>query len=847
MKIYKPDDVLLLQGYHARGGKPALMVTLAYVVNADGTRMNEHEVWPWLLTHFTDEPFDTGFKKDRGVFGVAGAAYAPAGQRVRAMAVHVQMGALHKTLHVQGDRVWEQGLTGWQIGAAKEFDTMPITLSRAFGGGASPENPYGLGYVEGSEPSPGQALPNIELPDDPIVSFSDRPAVATFSALPAGAASRMRWVGRVDAAWERQRFPWLPDDTDPRWFDGVPSDQGHDRYWDGTESWSVQGMHPDQAQVSGQLPGIRPRLLLRSNEHPDSAVPASEAELDLDTVWLFPGEQRVMVMFRAAVAVSREDAADIAALGVFTEMAGDPSRTTAEWDKHWRELENTDVQEEPLVVPVVADDAELAQIRAEHDAAVQAWADDMHKDIQQSLDDGAQEANRVMARMERDMGGFADLDLPRAEAPRIIPLSVMQPAESADSLSAEEFEERLATQIQASLDDGRAAMEQNVREVAPQLGLDADELLEQLDEAAQSSAMQEDKTLVQHLAEIDMPDDVRDEFMAKAEAFQGQMDQTQSELGAMMAVPVVVPGPSEAAAGAAAPTLTVTDVQERLAAGQPLTGAVLSDLDFKGRDLQGADFRAALISQCDFSTAVLHNATFDQAQVSGCVFDQTDLHESSWHDTDVSESRFAGANLEHARLTNATFLKCQFEQACLNHAVLDGSSLGESGFDGASFVQACLLMTTLWSCRGKAVDFSQGKLDGIRIDTDTELRHARFVQASLSGASLQNSRFNDSNFNEAILSDAFISGCDLSGTRGWQADARRADFKGTCLRNARWIAANFMEASFDHAVLENLDLSGSNLHAIETRTATVRGVQVQGALLTRSRLLHEHTDSRGAS
>lgn len=929
MKITKPDDVLLLQGYHARGGRPALMVIVAYVVDADGTRMPEQDVWPWLLTHFPDEPFDTGFKKDRAVFGVAGAAHAPAGQSVQAMSVRAQVGSLQKTLHIHGDRFWDHGLAGWQISPATPFTSMLITLSRAFGGEACPENPYGTGHFAGSEPVQGLPLPNIELPDNPIVSPADRPAVATFSVLPAGARSRMKWVGQVDSAWERERFPWLPDDTDPRWFDGVLSDQGHDGYWQGTEAWSVHGMNATHTEVSGQLPGLRPRLLVRRQQCHDQRLPAgeqsqlgaehtmqsseqswqgderlregggqlwhgyeqsrqdieqpgpaTEAVMDLDTVWLFPNEQRVMVMYRAAVAVAREDAADIAALGVFTELVTDTPRTTAQWDQHWREHdESVDADAMMLETPdSEQDDPELAQIRADHQAATQEWSDSIQQDIQDSLDEGAREANQAMDRLQKDMASIADLGLPRIVAPRISALSFAA-GKDTRSMGPEEFEAYLEADIQASLDEGEAAMEAAVRDVAQQMDMDADDLMEQVMAARQNASLADDKTLLEHIAGIDMPDDVRDEVLSKAQVFQNEMDAMQGQLDAAFGKPIAAQQPSAQAvvpalvtamagvpaashAGSApadhvnavadttarhgSETLSATDVQTRAAAGQPLSNTVLTGLDLKGVDLGAADLTGAIITDCDFSDAMLCDAVFERAVIKGCTFNGADLGASAWNEVDVENTGFARARLEQASLTDATFLGCQFDYADLSHAVLNNSSIGESTLHGARLVQASLGVTTIWACTGTSADFSCGRLAGVRIDSECNFTQSSFAQADLRGCSLQKSSFSEANFNEADLSDAFVYDCDLSGTTGWRAKALRTDFKNSRFSNARWIAANLFEASFDYAVLENMDLSGANLHAIETRTAYVRGVQVQGALLSRTRLLQEHATGGGA-
>lgn len=122
MDIDKPDDVLLMQAYHAQAGQARWVVTLGYVWQAGGC-LPEAQAWPWLLAHFPDEAFDAGLKKTRGSYGVAGQAWAPPGQHTTAMAVQVQLGHLQKPSMCMA-RV--AGNTRWQVGVP----VLPSRFSR---------------------------------------------------------------------------------------------------------------------------------------------------------------------------------------------------------------------------------------------------------------------------------------------------------------------------------------------------------------------------------------------------------------------------------------------------------------------------------------------------------------------------------------------------------------------------------------------------------------------------------------------------------------------------------------------------------------------------------------------
>lgn len=326
MHITKPDDVMLLQGFEKRGDQCYLIATVGYVVEADGRLLSEKDAWQWLAPLFPDEPFDIGLQKRRGTYGVVGAAYAPAGQSVARMALRVRFGKHEKTLHVHGDRLWQQGMTGWYSSKPVPFTHMPVDLAHAMGGADDATNPYGKGLAPEGVDHTGVALPNIEGPDAPVLSIRDRPAMASLGNLPATHPSLAAWAGTFDATWEKHRFPWLPDDVDPRYFDRVAQDQCDDTYWRGDEQWSVEGMHPELPLIKGVLPGLQPQLLWLSgvtSPWASLAVPVLQrAEFVLDTVWLFPDTGRQVLLYRAALPVQREDGADIEAVWINTFPAG---------------------------------------------------------------------------------------------------------------------------------------------------------------------------------------------------------------------------------------------------------------------------------------------------------------------------------------------------------------------------------------------------------------------------------------------------------------------------------------------------------------------------------------------
>lgn len=817
MDIDKPDDVLLMQAYHAQAGQARWVVTLGYVWQAGGC-LPEAQVWPWLLAHFPDEAFDAGLKKTRGSYGVAGQAWAPPGQHTTAMAVQVQLGHLHKTLHVHGTRRWQHTLAGWRASAAEPFQSLPLTLRQAYGGAGYNENPYGCGWLKDPEQAQGVLLPHTEHPDTPVLSPADRWGPAILTRLPAGAGSRMRWVGTVDERWEKERFPWLPDDTDPRLFDVFPQDQVRDGYWQGTESWRVQGMHPQRPEVSGRLPGLRPRLLLRRK----GSERIEEAVLDLDTVWLFPQDERVLMLYRASIPVQRADAADVAAAAVFTEYAHEPAGSLPQLQARWTALHAAagaqgmvhetpqDKEMEPL--------GDLPQMADASQADPQILAQ-----LQESLEQGRAQGNAWIADMEERLAPYSPVSLPR-----IAPLAALvlnEKAEDSDPLQS----------IEHALQQGQDELLAQVKDVAKRLELDEKPLLAlaQLPRAPSTSGP------VDMLAEIqaakagwsDVPSsafDALDEQGTSLHAELAEMDQRLDSLAAELAVLQA----GLVAQGAPQQFIdTLEQFHAHRQAGHSLRGCHLMGLDLRGVELDGADLSGAVLEACilagkKIDALNLTGARLQNCDLQGVVLSAARLAAGQWENCSLEGGGFAQAQAERLGMAS-----CRLAGSNWHAAQLDGADLSQCTLDRVCFSQAVLRGATFSGAQGRAVDWVGAQMADVRLDSGCILRDADMRSADMRGASMQDSDLGGSRFDQADLSDAFLQICDLRAATGWQVQAARSIFKEVNWTGARWPGANFLDAAFDYALIDQTDWRGANLYGAQLGSATVRSVDLEGALL----------------
>lgn len=885
MHIHKPDDALLLLGYACQAGKPALTATVGYVCAMDGARLSEQEAWQWLMPLFPDEPFDLGEKKPGGGFGVAGDACAPAGNKVQGLTVRAGVGSLEGRVLVQGDRRWMSTLAGWRASTAEPFERMPIGLARAYGGPEWRDNPYGRGHGGGAADFDGLPLPNVEWPDQPVLKPSDTPDTATLGPQPLGSAGRQRWLGTLDEAWVRDRLPWLPDDTDPRWHERFVSGQRQSSYWRGDEPWFAENMHPRHSRLQGKLPGLRPRLLLRTVAEPDRHV---ELAMELDTVWLMPNDERVVVLYRAQTGVQREDAKDVLGLAVFTESLAEAPQPLSHWSQVWRQALEQE-QAIPVVVPAPLPPEALAQLQAARAQAEQqatAFGAGLKQEVDQELKDAEAEAEGQLRAQGFDVEALKAQGA-KAEVPDGLQADLSAPLSLPTEPAA--YEAALKAHIEQELKQAEAG----ARSFLKQQGFDVDAL--RAHAAANPAPEPDGAALAASLAGmLPGPDSTRQAHIQEFTAFQKEMDGLESDLQSQFdqaSQKAAASAPLGDAYGGPRPgldglpegpreRLTRAALLDRISTEASAAWTELEDLDLSGLDLTGVNLRQAILRRCNLQGAVLVDADlcdalledcklggaamdrmclaraqlessdlhaaqlasvdFSGARINQCIFDQAELAASCWDDAQVLESGFEAARLKQATGQRGQFVQCRMACVDATASRFEKTVFEQCMLEAAIFNKAQLKGTTLQACQASHAQFDGANMQGLRSLLDTRLDQANLHGADLQDASLQNTSLARAVLREARLDRALVKECNLSGTDAWRMVARNADFTDSDISQASWRGANLMQAVLRHAKLLDTDLTGTNLHAAQTRTANVQGLQLEGALMTRCRLLQEY-------
>ncbi len=234
-----------------------------------------------------------------------GEAWAPNQRPANQVDVILTVGSVKKSVRVFGDRTWSNGLAGLTMTSPIQFEKMPLIYERAFGGihEADPEkaetvyesrNPVGCGFVGKRQRNEidGMRLPNLEDPAHLIAKPVDQPPPAGFGFISPAWEPRKSYAGTYDEAWQKKRFPYLPQDFDSRFLNMAHPDLICKDYLKGGERVEVINASPDRI-----LKFKLPVCLVEATVQMTGTV--EKPPFYLETVLIEPGLSTLCMTYRA--------------------------------------------------------------------------------------------------------------------------------------------------------------------------------------------------------------------------------------------------------------------------------------------------------------------------------------------------------------------------------------------------------------------------------------------------------------------------------------------------------------------------------------------------------------------
>ncbi len=223
-------------------------------------------------------------------------AHAPSGYPADFVDVSATVGPLSKKLRVFGNRFWERGWNDLEPGPPQPFISLPIRYERAWGGllpnsGVRDRfNPAGIG----TNARPGEAVPNIESPANPIRSSRHSGPPAGFGPIAFHWQPRLGLAGTYDDIWRRDRQPLVPTDFQNSYFRCAPGDQQIEGFLQGGEEVVLRNLTSE-----GLLRFRLPRVSLGFNTRFAGGTRNHRGQLY--TVIIEPEERRLIMVWQTAL------------------------------------------------------------------------------------------------------------------------------------------------------------------------------------------------------------------------------------------------------------------------------------------------------------------------------------------------------------------------------------------------------------------------------------------------------------------------------------------------------------------------------------------------------------------
>jgi len=854
MKILKPDNLALLFTPCMTGDicciSVAAMACFSLDKSLDDPLLTEQVMWQSVAVELGEGvALDMGLPKHRGEFLLYGSCHSPA--EVTGMQVSVSVAGLSKTLNVSGDRYWNAaGIPS----TPEPFTTKRVCWDNAFGGEGWEPNPAGMGIVP--DKNGRIPVPPVQDPRHPVTSHNECPDPAGFNALNPFCPQRKQYLGLFDDKWLANRWPHYPNDTDPEYFNSAPQDQRLSGFFKGDEAIKIGNMHPAKHEIVSKLPGVRSRLFI--NRVVNGSETFSEISSRAETLWLFPGSDCGILLFRGSSRVADDTLDDVTHL-------------MAEWEPLNAQPESLEFYNRKFLTTVSPAEAEMVEplpvTAPPPPEPPSAPPPELPKPPPLSPEDEKlmAEMNKKIAEAEAKADAvFAGMGLTRAEAlEKYLPKP--KPAPEMSLAELEKTIDDIRRQSEASLKKMGMTMEDALQKYLPtrppaadmrqQIRTLSDELLK-LDTHLKKSGVNLQEAAARQMPHLDPGQfdinkiiaglaTLATELPSGAKAAEPPLEKPEPA----PAKPVDVPGSAE-------------ETDERIRQGKNLAGMDLSGMDFSGRKLAGADFTGSVLAKVNFAGADLKGAVFADALLADANFSGAGMEQTRLTGVQAVGARFTAARLNGANLSGSDFAGCEFSRAVLTGAILTGASLAGavlknvngSGLTAvkANFAGADMTGTDLSHSLLSAADFSNAILD-----------KCSFRKAEASGAEFYGAKGTGTDFSGTVLagsrgekgtefSGAFFTGADMSrscwewvaltGTLMDSAVLDHADFSRAVFDRVHMVNATARETKLLKAVMSRCDLRGVNFFKASMRQARLKecdmkscsmfGVDLYGAKIT---------------
>ena len=822
MRIVKPLNISVLHRTYQLGETHHLCVkpVLFFDLLAPRLIVSEVEGWRKVMSVLPQyQVLDEAMPKAQPEALVLGHAYSPSGNPVSVLEAGFSVGDVEKKLSISGDRIWQKNRWwGYRQTPPANFTSMPLTWGRAYGHADSAENPVGQGALStGDFGETIVALPNIEYPQSRLKSPKAKVQAAGFGPVDSRWAPRSTYDSAFDQTYLDEVFPGLPDSLNFARFNMAPEDQ-QARQFSGSDPFRLWNLHAQQAELTGLLPGLLPRVF---TDEPDVF---KEIPVSLETVWFFPDLNLGAMIYCGTRIVERRYAQlQLSNLLLAYEDSAGQCRTTAEYESILRQ--RTDNKTGSLHA---LDESQLSPVVSQ---ALQTQRAEQHSNEVARINQLRQSS---WEKYRSNMAAEHDIEIAEdAKSPEIDPRLVVAPDAVArrdySLVPVHEYVQEQTNEAEKSLNEAREKARAET----------AATVLSEQDVTDMALARTRDqKFAASGLDAASVKDDTAGRTIPPA----GELIKLELQALALALAPQQLSYRKAADAGQSLrQAVSLSQSNGESLAFRDFTGADLHEFDFSGADCSGSIFECANLEGCNFAGARLAGASFVGAKLSNCDFSKATLKDANFSQASGDYVVFCAAELSgRVMMYQTRFMAADFNQAILHGVSIQKSKLPAADFSGASMAQivatdsefkcGSFVDVAAEGCAFSACDFNQTEWSGVKahrcvfLNCQLQLcyfNQSTFERCQLAGDSwLTASSFMHSQFGNCGLRSSKGAGVVFINTFFRDSDMAMIDypcirFESSGLVNCLANESNFSFGSFASSLLVNTSLMDSRFVEVE--------------------------------
>lgn len=821
MKIYKSTQVELTQKLISPNlGSNDLSIGIVYgfkLAEDCEVRPVKDLVWQLAKKTMGDKVvFDECLPKHQSEFLAFGSCFCPEGAP-QPLPVSISVGSVKKQLVVYGDRHFK---AGGMISNPESFHEIPIAPEYSFGGEGFALNPKGKGVSNASTQE--KQLPNIETLNRLMTHDGDIVPVSGFWSLPADHPERVCLLGKFDQNWFKTRWPDLPLDTQPAYFQVAPLDQRINGFLTGSESISITHMHETKSHIQAKIPGVRARLIYENMEEPGGLL--REVATTCETLYLFPNDLFGLILFRGVIPLGSKNDADVLKIYADVEPANTAFVDASVLVDRILGATNIATPTENKVTSPSNGDNKIEQTTTAEVSSGSSKS--TNSDINKSASNALNEKMSALGKSISDT--MAKLGVSEADI-----IKLKNKSENEKPTSGNDIDKVLSNTKKAMLD------------LFKNFNIDEKQIIQKMMENPKSQAAAQEiqrsgagiaglfASMEQALSTIKTPPPPKTD-----KALPPKTKDTQ-------------PPPPKPEADSAK-VYVRADIEAMLALGERnFSGLKLSSLDLSALDFSGVDFSKSQLDCANFSGSTLVKSRFDQAvlkeaqfhnvKAEGSTFKSASMQKSNWEGASLTSCDFSSADCTNSSFTSVKFkgttlsatalFDCNLSATLFNEctvlkAHMDGSNLSAVKFIssnasgstfvktrciGSEFLESDLSKTNFGSASGNALVVKKCNLDDSIADKSTVFSRSTFTDTTLNRVNWQGVSAQGCTFSNTKMVGSLFSKAVFDFNRFETVDARGASFDGASFKNADLLSSNFMEASLKASNLEGSKIIGSNL------------------------------------